>query len=187
MSLKKIVCLGDSLTEGYDIDLDNRWTNRLENKLNIPIINKGISGDLTSGMLARFQQDVVALEPTHLILMGGTNDINFDLQNNLIIGNIKTMIRQAKFYNISSIIGIPTPCFLSHTEGSGVFIGKSRFISRIDEYISKLTDFAITDEQLFIDFGNEMNQDMFLPDGVHPNDLAQEVLAKNAFTFLSKL
>lgn len=67
----KIVCIGDSLTEGYQMDLSKRWTDVLQEKLDIEIINSGICGDTTGGMLARFKEMVIDHKPTHVIIMGG--------------------------------------------------------------------------------------------------------------------
>ncbi|MFT6707865.1 MAG: acyl-CoA thioesterase-1, partial [Flavobacteriales bacterium] len=56
MQIKKLVTLGDSLTEGYNIDKLKRWTKLLHQKHNLEIINSGISGDTTTGMLSRFSE-----------------------------------------------------------------------------------------------------------------------------------
>ncbi|HKJ99099.1 MAG TPA: hypothetical protein VJ959_09270 [Desulfotignum sp.] len=55
----KIICHGDSLTRGSDIATPHTWTALLGNQLNIPVVNTGISGDTTAGMLARFAGPVV--------------------------------------------------------------------------------------------------------------------------------
>ncbi|MFO7911179.1 MAG: GDSL-type esterase/lipase family protein, partial [Desulfotignum sp.] len=74
----KIICHGDSLTQGSDMAKPCTWTALLENRLNIPVVNTGISGDTTAGMLARFAVDVVPRKPGIVILMGGTNDLWYD-------------------------------------------------------------------------------------------------------------
>ena len=54
----KIICIGDSLTEGYGVGRPENWVTLLNERSENDIINKGISGDTTGGMLARFQKDV---------------------------------------------------------------------------------------------------------------------------------
>ena len=54
------VVLGDSLSAGYGVKIEESWPSVLENNLkaaniNIKIINAGISGDTTSGGLFRLQ------------------------------------------------------------------------------------------------------------------------------------
>ncbi len=96
----KIVCLGDSLTFGFKMTRENTWPRIVEKELNIKVLNKGICGDTTAGMLSRFRADVIDEQPTHLILMGGTNDLVFQLERSIIYSNIATMIYQAYHYNI---------------------------------------------------------------------------------------
>lgn len=57
-----IVCLGDSTTYGYMVGRNKVWTKILndtfaEKNKNIKFINKGINGDMISGMLVRFEMD----------------------------------------------------------------------------------------------------------------------------------
>lgn len=46
-----IVCIGDSLTEGLGVNKENAWPALLRSELNVEVINRGISGDTTSGMI----------------------------------------------------------------------------------------------------------------------------------------
>lgn len=184
--IKKLVCLGDSLTEGYNIDPKQRWTKILCNKLQLPIVNSGISGDLTAGMLARFQRDVVDHEPSHMIIMGGTNDLYFDLPNNMILSNIKAILRQTSYYGIIPIIGLPTSCYKGNDFGS-MYLNEDQFVARILEYRALLKNFSDVDKQILIDFDQDMSQELFMKDGVHPNEQGQVVMAKNAFKVLLTL
>src|SRR5262249_35517627 len=40
-----------------------------------PYVGRGISGQTTPQMLVRFRQDVIALKPKAVVILGGTNDI----------------------------------------------------------------------------------------------------------------
>ncbi|MBN2899757.1 MAG: hypothetical protein JXO44_13390, partial [Clostridia bacterium] len=98
----KLVCLGDSLTEGYQMDLTKRWTNELHKSMGIEVINSGICGDTTNGMLARFKAMVIDHEPTHVVIMGGTNDMILDVPLVTIKSNIKAMTRYARYHGIEA-------------------------------------------------------------------------------------
>lgn len=181
--MKKLVVHGDSLTEGYAIDLSYRWSEYLKKDLSIPIINSGISGDTTTGMLGRFQRDVIAHQPTHLVLMGGTNDLWFGTPNNLIISNLHAMTRQARHHQIETIIGIPTPFFIDENTSDLELNLQKRLIT----YNQELIQYCIEEERSYINFGTNMTQDLFIADGLHPNEAGQRVMANNASLVLQKI
>ena len=63
-----IVFLGDSITDGGE------WSKLFPN---LPVENRGIGGDTTEGLLNRIDQ-IIALKPSQVFLMIGTNDLCFD-------------------------------------------------------------------------------------------------------------
>jgi acyl-CoA thioesterase-1 len=75
-----IVCLGDSLTEGYgasrpsEVDKSNSYPAFLEKKVTLNVINAGISGDTAADGLARVDKDVLAKNPQVVIILLGAND-----------------------------------------------------------------------------------------------------------------
>ena len=184
----KIVCMGDSLTEGYEINPAKRWSDLLSRKMGIEFINSGISGDTTGGMLARFQPMVVAHQPTHVIIMGGTNDLWINLPDELILSNILAMTRQANYHEIIPIIGIPTPYFFEDSPlAESIFITDRKLSDRIDIFCEKLRQFAREDEHPVIDFSVNMTRELFQEDGVYPNEKGQEVMAEQALIALKNI
>ena len=83
----KIVFLGDSITDcerdRSDINsLGNGFVKILADKLrpiypdtDIQLINKGVSGDEISDLLARVDGDVIALKPDAVVIMAGINNV----------------------------------------------------------------------------------------------------------------
>ena len=63
---KRVVFMGDSITEGWHID---------QSFPGKPYINRGISGQTSPQMLVRFRQDVIDLKPKVVLILAGTNDI----------------------------------------------------------------------------------------------------------------
>lgn len=63
---KRVVFLGDSITDGWKLK---------ESFPGKPYVNRGIGGQTTPQMLARMYADVIALKPSVVILLAGTNDI----------------------------------------------------------------------------------------------------------------
>ena len=93
----KIVCLGDSLTAGMDREADSHWLNILKREAVHTYINKGICGDTTSGMLARFYRDVVEEGAKCVILMGGGNDFIVGADVGSVQSNMMALVHQAFF------------------------------------------------------------------------------------------
>ena len=186
MQQPKLVCLGDSLTEGYGIETQHRWSDLLKKEFSFEIINRGISGDTTAGMLARFQNDVIAHQPTHVIIMGGTNDLWQGLSDEQILSNIRTMTRHARYHNFEAIIGLPTP-FFYYDPAMTPFADAQWFDERLNIFRKKLQSFAENDERHFIDFAKNMKPEMFLEDGLHPNEEGNKVMMKNVSILLSEV
>ncbi|WP_432403346.1 GDSL-type esterase/lipase family protein [Wukongibacter sp. M2B1] len=102
----KIVCIGDSMTYGYRVRRSQVWTRLIEDKYGVKVLNKGINGDSTGGMLSRFYRDVVENRPSDVFIMGGANDLIMEVSLNVIKSNIATMVHQARGNLIKPIIGI---------------------------------------------------------------------------------
>ena len=182
----KIVCMGDSLTEGYQIKQGTCWPTLLNKEPHLEIVNSGICGDTTAGMLARFQADVIANQPSYVIIMGGTNDIWFNMPDSQIIANIVAMTRHARHHQIQSIIGVPSPYYLpENAEADRFFMDLKGMHSRLLEYKKTLRRFIKEDAQPFIDFTINMTPDLFLEDGIHPNEIGHEMMTNNAQEFLN--
>ncbi len=81
-----IVMLGDSHTQGAD------WNELLGM---YRVINRGIAGDVTKGMLARVDE-VIALHPKIVVIQGGINDIYNWVPTEMIFKNLKEIIKKIK-------------------------------------------------------------------------------------------
>lgn len=81
----KILCLGDSFTEGYLVD--KNYTDYLKDEGH-EIINLGINGDRTGGMLERFKPIACDVQ----ITFGGTNDTFDRASPDKIFANIKEIL-----------------------------------------------------------------------------------------------
>lgn len=66
---KRVVFMGDSITEGWHFDAPGGVF------ATKPYINRGISGQTTPQMVLRFHQDVIDLQPKVVVILAGTNDI----------------------------------------------------------------------------------------------------------------
>ena len=116
----KIVALGDSLTVGetefefsnsdesvsypkYLETITKQHLSALQSNLEVNVLNRGISGDLTSGMLERFVNDVVDEKADYVIILGGTNDIGYGLDLATIAHNLTIMYDTARNNRIVAV------------------------------------------------------------------------------------
>ena len=96
--------MGDSITEC--------WSATTPDAFSGDRVNRGISGQTTTQMLARFRQDVVALRPRVVHIMAGTNDIAGNLGPTTIDdieANIRSMADIARANGIRVIIASAPP------------------------------------------------------------------------------
>lgn len=82
----KVVFLGNSITEG------GKWKLLLKDST---IINRGIAGDNTFGVLARLDE-VIKLKPSSLFVLIGTNDLSKKIPDEAVIENIFTLVSKVK-------------------------------------------------------------------------------------------
>ena len=72
-------------------------------------LDKGVSGQNTTQMLTRFQEDVIDLNPQVVVIMGGTNDLAQGVTKEQIVTNIAAMAEMADAAGIKVIICTVTP------------------------------------------------------------------------------
>ena len=73
-------------------------------------VDRGVSGQNTTQMLARFQKDIVNLNPKVVVIMGGTNDLAQGVSKQQILANIKAMAEMAEAAGIKVVLCSVTPC-----------------------------------------------------------------------------
>ena len=80
-----LVFFGDSITQGWGEDLAGAFPGA-------KVANRGISGDTTRGLLLRLRHDVLDLNPTGIVLLIGTNDIEEVTRADAIVGNVELLV-----------------------------------------------------------------------------------------------
>ena len=192
--MKTIVCHGDSLTEGADLNPNYTWPLLVENQVKVKIINSGIGGDTSGGMLGRFYQDVVRHNPEMVLIMGGTNDLWWDLDINLIQANIFAMTSQAEFHNIAPVVALPLPLYIENIRQQKMMApigGWENCIRKLARLVEALaasageSDIACLDfYHLFLDDKGEVQGENLIEDGLHPNKDGHLLMAAKAAELL---
>jgi acyl-CoA thioesterase I len=191
----KIICHGDSLTEGADLEKAFTWPSLLENNLQVSVVNHGIGGDTTAGMLSRFSFEVLQQRPSLVIIMGGTNDLWWDLDVNIIQANLSSMVCQARHYDITPIMALPLPFWREKAEKQDwepPARGYDHFGARLHELVKILT---ISSDQwetplldfhsLFLNDQGNVKTEFFLEDGLHANRAGHLCMSKHANQLLN--
>ena len=160
-----IVFMGDSITEFWKT---NDQTFFSEN----PFIDRGISGQTTSEMLHRFQQDVIDLKPSTVVILAGINDIaenSGPITLNEILENIKAMVALANENHVKVILCSVLP--------ANKFNWKPNIKpeDKVIELNQLIENYAIQNKILYVDYYSKMVDDekglqlQYGEDGVHPN------------------
>ncbi len=84
-----LVFLGDSITQGWGDTMGGSFPG-------VKVANRGISGDTTRGVLIRLREDVLALNPSGIVLLIGTNDLEEKANPEVIAENLKLVIAALK-------------------------------------------------------------------------------------------
>jgi lysophospholipase L1-like esterase len=103
----RVVFMGDSITELWDRDSGKFFAS-------MGYLGRGIGGQTTPQMLVRFQQDVVALKPTVVVINAGTNDIAGNTGPSsleMIEDNLKSMAQIATANGIRVVLASVTPAY----------------------------------------------------------------------------
>lgn len=161
---KRIIFMGDSITELWKmLDSDFFASKRY--------INRGISGETTTEMLLRFNNDVIALKPKAVIILGGTNDI---AQNKGFIPlektfqNITAMAQLAKVNNIKVILCSVLPAYHFPWQPS---LKPSAEVVKLNAMIKAYAD---KNNIIYTDYYSAMTDEkgglkaFYTEDGVHP-------------------
>lgn len=112
------VLIGDSTDFGTAGSGSGKWIDYLTavsgGRVRL-MANRGVSGDTTTLMLARFDTDVIALHPDFVIIGGPTNDHSQGIPEATTRSNLAAMINKARAAGIPVIM---RNCWPSDTTGS---------------------------------------------------------------------
>lgn len=167
----RIVFIGDSITQG--------WIDKVPTFFTPERIDRGIGGQTTPQMLLRFRQDVIALKPAVVQIMGGTNDIAGNtgpMSVDETKANIMSMADLARANGIRVILAsIPPADHFPWRPGLET-------ASRIAAMNAWLKEYAKRTEAIYADYWTALHDGQALRaaltyDGVHPNAAGYRVMA----------
>ena len=180
-SAKKILVLGDSLTEGYGIANDAAYPALLEKKIQASgkkwtVINAGISGSTTASGPARLKWQLKS-KPDLIILALGANDGLRGLDVQSIEKNLATTIELAQKEKIKVILA---GMLLPPNYGADY---KKKFE---DVYLRLIEKYKLQKIPFLLE-GVAGKPELNLADGIHPNEKGHQIIAELVYKNIKDL
>lgn len=149
-----IIFYGDSLVFGVGATSGKSLPELLSQKINMPVINAGKSGDTTEAALLRLKTDVLEKDPKLVIIILGGNDFLRRIPKTQTLENINSIIAQIQ------------------NKGAGVVL--AGFNATIfGSYNSDYKKIAEEKRTGFVEniFSGILGKKDLMSDTIHPNDL----------------
>lgn len=161
-----VVFLGDSITQGWQDDFSGAFDGMQK-------ANRGISGDTTRGMLYRLKEDVIRLNPSAVVMLMGTNDLEEKATPETIAGNVKLILQQLKSHSpkMPIVLCEVFPSSASKARPADQIKEINRLYRQIARGDSQIT--VVDTWTLFADENGDAKQAEF-PDLLHPNPMGYQ-------------
>ncbi|MHA1147435.1 MAG: SGNH/GDSL hydrolase family protein [Promethearchaeota archaeon] len=191
------ICFGDSLTAGYPgysphndgiskgygnitsnyeywlrhycLEYTKENASSLYDKFenDLILVNRGIPGDTSSGLLHRISTDVLSHKPkpNYVIIIIGTNDLGWSSSTERILRNIKELHEIAQDFDITTIGGLIPPITKRMSNPKWDVI-RGDFNDALEEYFIR-RNIAYTDHKFMVEDGDYLKPEYTSGDGVH--------------------
>jgi acyl-CoA thioesterase I len=177
-----IVVLGDSLSAEYGLPRDTGWVALLRKQLgderyDYSVANSSISGDTTSGGLARLPAVLARLRPKVVIVELGANDALRGVPLATTQANLQTIIDRSRAANAKVLL---VGMYVPPNYGPDY----TQKFHAVYEQLSKTEHIPLVP---FLLAGLENKPEMFQADQLHPTPQAQPLLLQNVWPILKPL
>lgn len=176
-----ILCVGDSLTEGYGVPSEKSWPSLMQERLakeNVKVLNSGISGATSASGPGRLKWHLKSPDkPEIMILALGANDGLRGQPVASMKDNLSKTIVMAKEAGIRPVLaGMRIPPNYGQ-EYANAF--EKVFVDLAKEHSIALIPFLLD--------GVAARKDLNLPDGIHPNPEGYEIVIKNVLQIIEPM
>jgi len=180
---KTLLVLGDSISAGFGLEnSEQSWVNLLAQKLskkdaNWQVINASITGDTTSGGLARLPSLLTLHKPQIVLIELGGNDGLRGINLNATKSNLTQMVQLVKNQKAQVIL-------------AGMQLPPNYGAAFTAQFAQIYADVAKSHNVTLIPFileGVGGTLDMMQSDGIHPNDKGQPLILDNVWQVLAKI
>ncbi len=172
---KKLIVIGDSLTEGYGVAKESAFPNQLEKlikaeKRDWSVVNSGVSGSTTASASSRVKW-VLKSKPELVLICLGANDGLRGVKVSASQKNLSSAIELLQKEKVTVILG-------------GLYLPPNYGKKAGEEFKKMYADLAKKYKITLIPFllegvGGETQYN--LADGIHPNEKGHEKIAETVF------
>jgi lysophospholipase L1-like esterase len=172
---KRVVFLGDSITDLWN--LAAYFPGR-------PYVNRGIGGEVTPQLVARFHADVIALKPAAVVILAGVNDVTGVLQVETpaqIEANYEAMAEMAHAHGVKVIFASILP--VNNYTPNAATVLTDRKPALLRELNQWLKAYAQRHGDGYIDYYSAMidahglARAGLVKDGIHPTPEGYQIMA----------
>ena len=176
---RTLLVIGDSLSAGYGIDLEDGWVSLLQNRLTeqeygYRVVNASISGDTTTGGVTRLPRALELHQPDIVLIELGGNDGLRGTPIHVVKDNLAAMIQAAQENGAEVVL-------------AGMQMPPNYGADYAEDFADLYKDLAAEYETALIDFflaGVALDPNMMQADNLHPNQKGQPLLLENAWAVL---
>ncbi|MBS1200903.1 MAG: arylesterase [Proteobacteria bacterium] len=177
-----ILVLGDSLSAGYGIPVEQGWVARLQRRLDAEgygyaVVNASVTGETTVGALERLPRALARHKPALVVIELGGNDGLRGLPVTELRTNLEALVRTSREAGarvLLAAVRMPPNYGPQYTEKFyAVYEGVAR-------------DLRVPWVPFFLE-GIALREDLFQDDGIHPDLAAQPILLDNVWPVLEPL
>ncbi|MGN0702400.1 MAG: SGNH/GDSL hydrolase family protein [Lentihominibacter sp.] len=207
---KKLVFIGNSIVAGYPWSKGKSFPSVVRRALKgdseeIPrpafaenlgfeIINKGVNGDTTAGILGRFREDVLDHSPDLAFIMTGTNDFIYrDATPREAMANLMQMARMLDDSGGRAVLLTPIPVDAGKAQlmwmaGCGIsYPAVNRDIAELSELIAESGVSYLDLGGAFAGYASAFDDpDLVYLDGIHPMPEGHVFMAETIIDYLKK-
>ena len=186
----RILCVGDSLTYGYGQPRTSIWTALCAGKTGAELVNRGINGNTTGGMLPILCRELERESYDCVLLMGGENDLIYSGDLAGAKANMGAMVHIAFAASSQPVIGTAVNPCPPIKEQWRAWVDAVEKGEKRREYSCWLREFGRLFRLPVIDFETEFPKriaqrggelrEYYMEDGLHPNRAGHEIMAEIA-------
>ncbi len=168
MNRDLVVCVGDSITQGYACD-GAPYPAQLAGITGKSVVNKGVGG-VTAEAAPSAVRSAIAQKPAYICILYGSNDAIAGRDPNITKEQLRVAVAACKEAGIKPIIGTPPPM----RDGHSLFNGGAKGIAEAIRKMASEEGVACVD--LYGAFGDGTG--LLVPDGLHPNAAGALLIAQ---------